>query len=154
MRHWTRLPREIADAPSQKCSRPGWPGFWATWCSGRYPCTRQGIGTRWSISSLPTQTIQWFYDSMILCVLPVLSMSHLLYSIHSNSRCLDIERFQGPKDLVSSIPQWSTAKWSIVIERKAILRPQRLTFACRILILGISVRSFLHLGHKLLGSEE
>jgi len=27
VRHWTRLPREIADAPPQKCSRPGWPGF-------------------------------------------------------------------------------------------------------------------------------
>ncbi|KAK4809718.1 hypothetical protein QYF61_006548 [Mycteria americana] len=27
VRHWHRLPREVADAPSLKCSRPGWTGL-------------------------------------------------------------------------------------------------------------------------------
>ena len=30
VRHWHRLPREAVDAPSLKCSRPGWMGVWAT----------------------------------------------------------------------------------------------------------------------------
>jgi len=38
VRHWNRLPREAVDAPSLE----GWMERWATWCSGRYPCPRQG----------------------------------------------------------------------------------------------------------------
>jgi len=34
--------------------------LWATWSSGRCPCSWQGVGTRWSLRSLPTQTILWF----------------------------------------------------------------------------------------------
>ena len=44
-------------------SRPGWMGLWAIW-SSRCPCLQQGAGTRWSLRSLPTQTILWFWDSM------------------------------------------------------------------------------------------
>ena len=45
---------------------PGWMGLWASWSSGRCPCPWQGVGTRWSLRSLLTQTILWVYDSMIL----------------------------------------------------------------------------------------
>ena len=45
-----------------KCSGLGWMGLWATWSSGRCPCPWQGLGTRWSLKSLPTQPILWFYD--------------------------------------------------------------------------------------------
>ena len=38
--------------------------------SGRCPCPWQGVGTRWSLRSLLTQTILWFDDSMILTSLP------------------------------------------------------------------------------------
>jgi len=38
VRHWKRFPRDAADAPPWKCSRPGWMGLWATWSSGRCPC--------------------------------------------------------------------------------------------------------------------
>ena len=48
-----------------QCSRPGWMELWATWAGGRCPCSCRGVGTRWALRSLPTQTILWFYDSMI-----------------------------------------------------------------------------------------
>jgi len=41
VRHWNRLPREAVAAPSLACSRPGWMGLGATWCSGRGPCPWQ-----------------------------------------------------------------------------------------------------------------
>jgi len=47
-------------------SRPGWMELWATWSSGRCPCSWLGVGTRWSIRSLPTLTILWFYDHRLL----------------------------------------------------------------------------------------
>jgi len=37
--------KEIAQSScgcSLQCSRPGWMGLWATWCSGRCPCPWQG----------------------------------------------------------------------------------------------------------------
>lgn len=43
--HWNRLPRDVLDA--SKCSRPGWIGFWAAWCSGLVdPPFGSGVGTR------------------------------------------------------------------------------------------------------------
>lgn len=36
-----------------------------TWISGRCPCPWHGGGTKWFLRSLLTQTILWFYDSMI-----------------------------------------------------------------------------------------
>jgi len=38
-----------------------WMELWATWSSARCPWWWQGVGTRWSSRSLPTQTILWFY---------------------------------------------------------------------------------------------
>ena len=55
-----RLPREAVAAPPWQCSRPGWTGLWETWSDGRCPCSWHGVGTGWSIRSLPTQTILWF----------------------------------------------------------------------------------------------
>ena len=46
---------------SKHSSRPGWVELWATWSSGRCPCSWQGGGTRWSLRSFPTQTMLWFY---------------------------------------------------------------------------------------------
>lgn len=48
---------------SWKCSQSGWVQLWGTCSSGRGPCPRQGLGTRWSLSPLPTQTILW-WDKM------------------------------------------------------------------------------------------
>ena len=62
MRHWHRLPRDTVNAPS----RPVWMVFWAAWSGGGQPCLWQGVGTRWSLRSLPTQAILWFYNSLIL----------------------------------------------------------------------------------------
>ena len=49
-----------------RCSRPGWMGAWAAWSSiwygGWWPCLQQGVGALWSLRSLPTQAILWFYD--------------------------------------------------------------------------------------------
>ena len=51
-----------------RCSRPGWMGPWAAWagmkCGGWWPCLWRGVGASWSLRSLPTQAILWFYDSM------------------------------------------------------------------------------------------
>lgn len=51
---------------SWRCSRPGRRGPWAawssTWPSSWQPCPPQGIGTRWSMRSLPTPTVLWFHD--------------------------------------------------------------------------------------------
>ena len=54
-------PEKLWMPPHRKCSRPGWRGLWATWSSGRCPCPWQGVGTRWYLRALPTQTILWFY---------------------------------------------------------------------------------------------
>ena len=88
VRHRNRLPTGYpVDAPPWKCSRPGWMGLWATWSSGRCPCPQQGVGTRWSLRFLPTQTILWFYENPADCINVVLmffTLYHLLRSSHSN----------------------------------------------------------------------
>ena len=69
VKQWNRLPRE-----QRSCRYPllrivqgqvGWsseqPGLVED-----VPAHGRGIGTRWSLRSLPTLTILWFYDSMIL----------------------------------------------------------------------------------------
>ena len=40
----------------------GWVGAWEAWCGGWEPCLWWGVRTRWSLRSLPTQAILWFYD--------------------------------------------------------------------------------------------
>ena len=64
VKHWNRLPREAVDAPSLQ-SQVGWsseqPGLVED-----VPTHGSGVGTRWSSMSLPTQTILWLCDSMIL----------------------------------------------------------------------------------------
>ena len=44
-------------------SRPGWMGLWVTWSGGRCPYLQQGVGTWWSETSFPTQTILGFYET-------------------------------------------------------------------------------------------
>lgn len=39
-------------------------GVWAAWSSGRCPCRWQRVGTRWVPRSLPTQSLQWFDDTV------------------------------------------------------------------------------------------
>lgn len=44
-----------------KSSRPGW----GPWSNGGCLCPQQGVGMRRSLSSIPTETIPWFYDSVV-----------------------------------------------------------------------------------------
>lgn len=37
--------------------RPGWMGFWATWCGERCPCPLQGAETGWALKFLPSQAM-------------------------------------------------------------------------------------------------
>jgi len=55
MKHWKSMPREAMDSMSPEVFKarldavlgsPGWK-----------PCPQQGVGTRWSLRSLPTQAI-------------------------------------------------------------------------------------------------
>jgi len=46
-----------------RCSRPGCMGPWAASFSGWQPCPQQEGGTAWTLRSLPTQAILWYYDS-------------------------------------------------------------------------------------------
>jgi len=52
VKHWNRLPRDVADAHPWKCSRPGWMGLWATWSSWICPCSLQGGWNRWPLKIL------------------------------------------------------------------------------------------------------
>ena len=89
VKHWPRLPREAVAAPPWQCSRPGWMELWATWSGGRCPCSWQGGGTRWSLRSLPTQTILWFYDLLVFTAVLNLGCRSLLsvlpHHIHAPS---------------------------------------------------------------------
>lgn len=55
---------------SLKYPRSGWTGSQATWSSGRCTCSWQGVGTRWSLRTLATQTILWFYNQNIFFISP------------------------------------------------------------------------------------
>ena len=54
-----------------RCLRPGWMRPWAVWSSivlnlaVGSPLCGSGVGSWWSLRSLPTQTILWFCDSTI-----------------------------------------------------------------------------------------
>jgi len=58
VRHWNRLPREAVDAPSLEVLKTRLEGAWSNlvWWKVSLPMAG-GVGTRWSIRSLPTQTI-------------------------------------------------------------------------------------------------
>lgn len=64
VRHQDRTPREAVDAPSLKCSRPGWMGLWTTWCGGTYPCPWCVGGSNQVIRNVPSNPnrsmILWF----------------------------------------------------------------------------------------------
>ena len=57
-----------------RCLGPGWMWPWAirssTWSSSWQPCLWQGFGTWWSLRSLPTQAILWFYENRPLLASP------------------------------------------------------------------------------------
>lgn len=63
--HWNRLSREVVRGRSLELFEVRLGGVLRTLCSRRSLCTWQGIGTRWSFSSCPTQTIPWFYDKCL-----------------------------------------------------------------------------------------
>jgi len=46
-------------------SRSGWMGLWATWPSGSSSVHGRGFGKIWSLRSLSTQSILWFYDTSL-----------------------------------------------------------------------------------------
>lgn len=50
---------------SWRCSRLGWMVHWATWSRAQFSSWQhslwQEVGTKWSLRSLPTQIILWFY---------------------------------------------------------------------------------------------
>mgnify|MGYP001858692004 CR=1 FL=1 len=45
-------------------SSSGWIEPWAAWSGGRQLSPHQGIGTGWSLRSIPAKTVLWFYNSM------------------------------------------------------------------------------------------
>ena len=61
---WTGCPERLWMPHPHRHSRPGWMWLWAAWSSGWWPCTWQGVETRWSLRSFSTQAILWFYDTL------------------------------------------------------------------------------------------
>ncbi|GAB0188788.1 hypothetical protein GRJ2_001344100 [Grus japonensis] len=55
VRHWNRLPIEAVAAPSPVQGQVGW-GFGQPGLVEGVPAHGRGVGTRWSLRSLPTQT--------------------------------------------------------------------------------------------------
>lgn len=55
VRHWHRLPREVADVPPSELLKAGWV-LQRLCLVGGLPATAGGVGI-WSISTLPTQPI-------------------------------------------------------------------------------------------------
>lgn len=54
-----------------RCTRPGWGSEWSGLMEG-IPVHCSGVGARWSLRSISTQTILWFYYmffSIIFCLL-------------------------------------------------------------------------------------
>jgi len=83
----------------------------AEWCSGRYLCLWQGVGTWWALRSLPTQLILWF---LLLYAIPcpfstrdakveMVSISEMLVMYESNP---------DDKDLKNDLKCPSTFKFS------------------------------------------
>ena len=58
-----RLPREAVDAPSLGGTQ-GQVGPWTDQSGGWQPRPWQKVRTRWSLRSLSSEAILWFYDSM------------------------------------------------------------------------------------------
>lgn len=54
-----RLPRGLWVPQPCRCCRPGRMGA-GQLCFWGHPCPWLGLGARWALTSLPTQTIQWF----------------------------------------------------------------------------------------------
>ena len=63
--HLYRLPTEVVDAPSLEVLKSRLDGPWAAWAGGGQPCPWQGSRT-WSLRSLPTQVMLWFYEVVFL----------------------------------------------------------------------------------------
>ena len=65
VRHWHRLPKESVIAPSLEVlkARPDGALGNLVWWEVSLSMAG-GVGIRWSLRSLPTQTILWFCDSM------------------------------------------------------------------------------------------
>lgn len=62
VRHWHRFPREAVSAPALGAFKAG-QGLEQPAVVELGPCPWEGRGgTRWSLTSLLTKTIQWFYD--------------------------------------------------------------------------------------------
>lgn len=55
----TWWPRDGCPIPG---SVQGWTGLGTIWAREKFPCPRQGGGTRWALRSFPTQTTQWTPD--------------------------------------------------------------------------------------------
>ena len=60
--HRTGCPRRLWMPHPCRHSRPGWMWLWAAWAAGWWPCTQQGVETRWSLWSFSTQAILWLYE--------------------------------------------------------------------------------------------
>ena len=58
VKHWNRLPREAVAVPSLAVFKARLYGAWSTlgWWKGSLPVA-EGLEQRWSVRSLPTQTI-------------------------------------------------------------------------------------------------
>mgnify|MGYP001855195748 CR=1 FL=1 len=62
VKHWHSCPGKLWVPHPCRHSRPDWMGSWAAQSGGGQPCSRQGVGTRWSLRSLPAQAFLRFYD--------------------------------------------------------------------------------------------
>ena len=69
VRHWSRLPREAVDAPSLEVFKTRLGAALGNLIESVASLPSPGGGrTRWSLRSLPTQAILWFYDLQKNCI--------------------------------------------------------------------------------------
>jgi len=96
VRHW--WPIRVADAPSLEAIK-AW-GLEEPGLVGGVPAHSRGVGTRWSLRSLP---IKPFYDSMIGCL-------HVLWQVLAWGSCLNDFGFFFPLGYCLRVKCWGAVR--------------------------------------------